>query len=90
MFCGIESEDEQSVVEKYSRAGVEYLLTIPKQGSVKHGQAEMRDKSGRLIASLTFANGILSGPCILRNPNGHYSIQRQFGEWQEEWSLHRI
>ena len=70
VFCGIESEGEQNVVEKYTRSGVEYLLSIPKQDNVKHGQAEMRDKSGRLIASLTFTNGIFSGPCILRNPMG--------------------
>lgn len=70
LFAGIELEQEEKVVEKYTRYGVEYLMTIEKMGGVKNGKAEMVDEVGRFIASLTFTNGNLTGPCILRSTEG--------------------
>ena len=70
IYCGVELEEEGRVVEKYIRSGVEHRMTIPKQDNVKHGNAEMVDEEGRRMASLTFSNGNLSGPCVLYNSKG--------------------
>ena len=69
-FRSIEDENDEKVIEKYSREGEEYTLTVGKKGGKKDGKATLVDKNNRVIAELTFDEGNLTGPCILCNAIG--------------------
>ena len=69
-FQSVEDESEEKVVEKYSREGKEYTLTVDKQSGKKHGKAELADESLCVIAKMTFDQGNLTGPCVICNTRG--------------------
>ena len=69
-FLGEIEDGEGKVIEKYSRKNVQYTMTVEKKNGVKHGKAEMVDEDGCFIASFTYTNGNLTGPCKLCNHEG--------------------
>ena len=69
-FEGSEVISEKKMVEKYSHDGVMHLMTVEMEGSMKHGKAELVNENGCCVASLTYSNGKLTGPCTLYTNDG--------------------
>ena len=70
IFQSVEDESEEKVVEKYSKEGKMYTLTVGKQNGRKHGKAELVDENNCVVAEVTFDQGNLTGPCTICNSIG--------------------